>query len=57
LPSGYRDAPPRGGKNAEDRGHCAVKDVEAWLKFKRLKRLHDPANRFRFNANIPPADS
>ncbi len=29
---------------------------EAFERLRRLKRLHDPANRFRFNANIPPAD-
>ena len=30
---------------------------EAFERLRRLKRLHDPANRFRFNANIPPATS
>jgi FAD/FMN-containing dehydrogenase len=30
---------------------------ESFERLRRLKRLHDPANRFRFNANIPPADS
>ena len=29
---------------------------EAFEQLRRLKRLHDPANRFRFNANIPPAN-
>ncbi len=29
---------------------------EAFERLRRLKRLHDPANRFRFNANIPPAN-
>jgi FAD/FMN-containing dehydrogenase len=30
---------------------------ESFEQLRRLKRLHDPANRFRFNANVPPADS
>jgi Berberine and berberine like len=30
---------------------------ESFERLRRLKRLHDPANRFRFNANILPADS
>jgi len=30
---------------------------EPFERLRRLKRVHDPANRFRFNANIPPADS
>jgi FAD/FMN-containing dehydrogenase len=28
---------------------------ETFDRLRRLKRRHDPANRFRFNANIPPA--
>ncbi len=32
-------------------------DPQSFERLRRLKRLHDPANRFRFNANIPPADS
>ena len=32
-------------------------DPETFERLRRLKRLHDPANRFRFNANIPPAAS
>lgn len=27
---------------------------EAFERLRRLKQLHDPTNRFRFNANIPP---
>lgn len=30
---------------------------DTFERLRRLKRLHDPANRFRFNANIPPADA
>ena len=30
---------------------------ESWNRLRRLKRLLDPDNRLRFNANIPPADS
>ncbi len=29
---------------------------QSFERLRRLKRLHDPANRFRFNANIPPAN-
>ncbi|HEY5628135.1 MAG TPA: BBE domain-containing protein, partial [Candidatus Limnocylindrales bacterium] len=29
---------------------------EAFERLRSLKRIHDPANRFRFNANIPPAN-
>ena len=29
--------------------------AEAFERLQHLKRLHDPSNRFRFNANIPPA--
>ncbi|MFL5718806.1 MAG: BBE domain-containing protein, partial [Chloroflexota bacterium] len=28
---------------------------DSWARLKQLKRRLDPANRFRFNANIPPA--
>ena len=30
---------------------------ETWERLRQLKRRLDPANRLRFNANIPPADS
>jgi FAD/FMN-containing dehydrogenase len=30
---------------------------ETWERLRQLKRRFDPANRLRFNANIPPADS
>ncbi|MEO8626461.1 MAG: FAD-binding oxidoreductase [Candidatus Limnocylindrales bacterium] len=30
---------------------------ETWDRLRQLKRHFDPANRLRFNANIPPADS
>jgi FAD/FMN-containing dehydrogenase len=30
---------------------------ETWQRLRQLKRRFDPANRLRFNANIPPADS
>jgi FAD/FMN-containing dehydrogenase len=29
----------------------------SWARLQQLKRRLDPANRFRFNANIPPADA
>ena len=32
-------------------------EPETFDRLRRLKRVHDPANRFRFNANIPPADA
>ena len=28
---------------------------DSWARLQQLKRRLDPANRFRFNANIPPA--
>ena len=28
---------------------------EPFARIRRIKRRHDPDNRFRFNANIPPA--
>lgn len=34
---------------------AAAYDPAVFERLRRLKRLHDPSNRFRFNANIPPA--
>lgn len=34
---------------------AAAYPPESFERLRQLKRLHDPANRFRFNANIPPA--
>lgn len=34
---------------------AAAFEPAVFERLRRLKRLHDPANRFRFNANIPPA--
>ena len=36
---------------------AAAYPPETWARLRQLKRRLDPANRLRFNANIPPADS
>jgi FAD/FMN-containing dehydrogenase len=36
---------------------AAAYPPESWARLRQLKRRLDPANRFRFNANIPPADA
>jgi FAD/FMN-containing dehydrogenase len=36
---------------------AAAFGTESFERLRRLKHLHDPANRFRFNANIPPASA
>jgi FAD/FMN-containing dehydrogenase len=35
---------------------AAAYPPDSWARLQQLKRRLDPANRFRFNANIPPAD-
>ncbi|MFL5720801.1 MAG: BBE domain-containing protein, partial [Chloroflexota bacterium] len=34
---------------------AAAYQPDSWARLQQLKRRLDPANRFRFNANIPPA--
>jgi hypothetical protein len=36
---------------------AAAYPPDSWARLQQLKRRLDPANRFRFNANIPPADA
>jgi FAD/FMN-containing dehydrogenase len=36
---------------------AAAYPPDSWARLRQLKRRLDPANRFRFNANIPPAEA
>ena len=36
---------------------AAAYPPDSWARLQGLKRRLDPTNRFRFNANIPPADA
>lgn len=36
---------------------AAAYSPDSWARLRELKRRLDPSNRFRFNANIPPAES